>query len=430
MTLASKPSTVTSGDAGALSREHAKALAILRGGDASAAVLPSPPSTNDGNPSLAVAAMWGKGKRVFLASPGGRRGRGGMASLVTYLADALPDRLPGVRVAVLDTYGPGPFWAMPVSFAVALLRLIVARLRGDADLLHIHMATYGSAVRKPLLALVATALKVPTLMHLHGSDFDDFFRALSPWQRKLLVGVLRRCDRVIVIGNHWQDFVVKEVGLDPRRVVLIHNGAPASVWATDKMSDQAPRLLMLGELGTRKGTPELVAALATRELRRTEWTATLAGNGPVDQFRKTIGSLGLSDRIHLPGWQNVDQVRALLGAADILLLPSRQEGLPMAILEAMASGVAVISTPVGAIPDAIIDGETGLLVPPGNVGALSDAILKLLHNPALRQRLAVNARARFERMFTIDRTADAIATVYRELGVCPTKDRLLFKNSR
>jgi glycosyltransferase involved in cell wall biosynthesis len=127
--------------------------------------------------------------------------------------------------------------------------------------------------------------------------------------------------------------------------------------------------------------------------------------------------LNLSDRVYLPGWQTAEQVHDLLDAADILFLPSHHEGLPMAILEAMASGVAVVASPVGAIPDAIVDGESGLLVPCGDVDALSKAILRLLRDPALRQRLASNARARFERLFTIDRTAAAVATVYRELGI-------------
>lgn len=340
-----------------------------------------------------------------------------MASLVTYLADALPTRLPGVRIDVLNTYGPGAFWLMPFSFVAAVLRLIIARLRGHVDLLHIHMACYGSAFRKPVLALVATAIGLPTVMHLHGADFDEYFRALAPSQRRLLVWVLRRCVRVVVIGNHWRNMVVKELGLDPAQVVLIHNGAPAWVQSERKASRGGCALLMLGELGPRKGTADLIAALATPDLRQSDWTATLAGNGPVDQFRSTIESLGLSDRIHLPGWQSVGEVRTLLGGADIFLLPSHNEGLPMAILEAMAAGVAIITTPVGAIRDAVVDGETGLLVPPGNVPALARAIRKLLDDPPLRERLAVSARARFEQLFTIDRTADAVAALYRELGI-------------
>lgn len=360
-------------------------------------------------------------KNALLASPGGRQGRGGMASLVAYLADALPQRLPGWRIGVLDTYGPGTgraaFFLMPFHFLLAVLRTIALRLAGRLDLLHIHMACYGSALRKPLLALVATALGVPTVMHLHGADFDDYCRALPPRRRRWLVAMLRRCDRVVVIGTHWRRFAIEELGLDPASVTLIHNGVPSGPPPARKAVAGAPaRLLMLGELGHRKGTSELVQALARPELCRRHWAATLAGNGEVGTYRHQVQALGLADRVGLPGWVGADEVRALLAEADLLLLPSRQEGLPVAILEAMAAGVAVIATPVGAIPDAIIDGETGLLVPPGDVPALARAIATLLDDPALRARLAANARARFAERFSIDRTADAVASLYRELA--------------
>ncbi|MCK6449708.1 MAG: glycosyltransferase family 4 protein [Alphaproteobacteria bacterium] len=356
--------------------------------------------------------------RVLMATPGGRRGKGGMTSLVNYLVDALPARLPGVGVDVVDTYGPGRFWLMPLYFAGGVVQVIAARLGGQVDLLHIHMAHYGSAVRKLLLALVATLLGVRTVMHMHGSDFHVYYRALPRWYRRALVAVLRRCERVVVIGEFWRGFVVEELGLDPRRVVLIHNGVPRpDAPRGPPAAGAAPKLLMLGELGPRKGTPELIAALATPALRARAWTATLAGNGLVEQYRAEVAALGLADRIALPGWQSGPQVRALLAASDLFVLPSRLEGLPVAILEAMAGGVAVIATPVGAIGDAIVDGETGLLVPPGDVAALGAAIGRLIDDAALRARLAANACARFEAMFTIDRTADAVAALYRAIGV-------------
>lgn len=355
-------------------------------------------------------------RRVLMASPGGRRGKGGMASLVVYLADALPKRLPNLRIDVIDSYGPGAFWAMPFYFAVAVARVLFACALRRVDLLHLNMSHYGSVARKLALALVGQAFGVKTVVHLHGSDFDANCNAMPAWQRKLAISILKRCERVVVIGGYWREFATSKLGLDLKRVVLIHNGAPAAPERKDRAAGPA-RLLMLGELGPRKGTPELIAALAAPELRKRAWTATLAGNGPVEKYRAEVAALGLSERIALPGWQSGDRVRALLAASDIFILPSRQEGLPIAILEAMAGGAAVIATPVGAITDAISDGETGLLVPPGDAAALTVAIGRLLDDPALRTRLAANARQRFAAMFTIDRTADLVAALYRDLGV-------------
>jgi glycosyltransferase involved in cell wall biosynthesis len=355
-------------------------------------------------------------RRVLMASPGGRRGRGGMASLVVYLADALPKRLPNLDIEIVDSYGPGAFWAMPFHFARAALKVLWACLFRRIDLLHLHMSHYGSVTRKLALAAIAQALGVPVVVHLHGSDFAENYDGLPAWQQRLVAAVLKRAARVVVIGNHWRDFAVGALGLDPGHVALIHNGAPQIPWRA-RAAGAAPRLLMLGELGPRKGTPELLAALASPALVALAWSATLAGNGPVEQYRAEAAALGLAERVALPGWQSGPQARALLAAADIFVLPSLKEGLPIAILEAMAAGAAVITTPVGAIPDAILDGETGLLVPPGDSAALARAIRRLIDDPVLRARLAAGARRRFEAMFAIDRTADAVAALYRELGV-------------
>ena len=353
---------------------------------------------------------------VIHASPGGLRGRGGMATFVSHLALALPSRMPGVQVGVLDTYGPGQVWLMPAVFLASLAKVLFYRMTGRLDLLHIHMAVRGSVLRKTILAFLARSIGVTTIVHIHGADFDADFVGMHPALRKAFVSVVRRCARVVVIGEHWRTFVLRHVGLDPSRVVLIYNGVPQEI-ATERKTSDVPELLMLGELGRRKGTPELVEALGTPELRRRRWTATLAGNGAVNEFRTTLDSQGLSDRVRVPGWVSPHDARQLLGNADIFLLPSRDEGLPMAILEAMAAAVPVIATPVGAIPDAIIDGETGILVPPGDVSALVNAIARLIDDPSLRGDLARNARSRFHLMFTLDRTADAVAELYRELGV-------------
>jgi glycosyltransferase involved in cell wall biosynthesis len=224
-----------------------------------------------------------------------------------------------------------------------------------------------------------------------------------------------------VIGQYWYEYVTGTLGIPKDRVVIIHNGVPDPVrMAMDSISvtktnGRDCQLLALGELGPRKGTPEILAALASSVLQSRSWLAILAGNGPVADYRVEIERLGLTDRITLPGWVESEQAWRLLLQSDVLLLPSQLEGLPVAILEAMAAGVVVITTPVGAIPDAIVDGETGLLVPVGDALALSTAIARLIDDPALRIQLAGAARRRFEERFTIERTADQISKLYRRL---------------
>ena len=132
-----------------------------------------------------------------------------------------------------------------------------------------------------------------------------------------------------------------------------------------------PHLVFLGHLSARKGVPELLEALASPALAALPWRATLAGGGPVDEFRARAAALGLADRVAFPGWIDQPAASALCAAADILVLPSHAEGLAMSVLEGLAHGLAVVATPVGAHAEVIEPEQSGLLVPPGDVAALA-----------------------------------------------------------
>jgi len=356
---------------------------------------------------------------ILILSPGGTDGKGGMGRFVRYLAATLA-AMPGApRLAVIDSYGPGKAWAMPWYFLKALGAMARQAFAG-ASVAHIHMACYGSALRKGIALHAARALGLKTILHLHGADFDSFFLKLAPFWRGRLLAVLQAADRVVVIGNHWAGFVTTTLGLPAAKVRLIVNGVPDPGRLPAAPVDDGPcRLLALGELGPRKGTPEIIEAAAGDLLARRNIQVTLAGNGPVDEYRRTVAARGLGGRMALPGWVSATDAQSLLRDCHIFLLPSRDEGLPIAILEAMAAGRAIVATPVGAIPDAIEDGVTGLVVPPGDAGALASALDRLIGDPALRQRLGDAARTRFEQAFTIERAAAACASLYAELGAGP-----------
>ncbi|WP_295458806.1 glycosyltransferase family 4 protein [uncultured Thiodictyon sp.] len=346
-----------------------------------------------------------------------------MGRFLVYLLSAIARDHPEVQCGVVDSYGPGPRALMPFWFAAALARLIWQGHWQKTDVVHIHMAAFGSAARKLILAAVARRLGLLVVLHLHGSRLADFIDGLSPRRRGWLVRQLTAVDRLVVIGHYWQDYLTRRLGIPTERVTIIFNGVPDPGWRSDTRATPASagrepepkpcKLLALGELGPRKGTPEILSALATPDLQQRAWVATLAGNGLVAHYRAQLRGLGLATRVSLPGWLGADEARGLLAQSDILLLPSRWEGLPIAILEAMAAGVAVIATPVGAVADAITNGETGLLTAPGDVSALAEAIVQLIDDPKLRSRLVLAARKRFERLFSIARTADRVVGLYR-----------------
>jgi len=173
-----------------------------------------------------------------------------------------------------------------------------------------------------------------------------------------------------------------------------------------------PTILWVGRLDVVKGIDVLLHALHSVR-QRIDVHLLLAGDGP---YRATLeplaAALGLSDRVHFLGVR--DDVLALLHSTDVFAFPSRTEGLPNALLEAMACGCAIVTTDVPGCRDLIVHGHAGLLVPPDNANRLSEALLQLLRDGAVAQRLGANAQREVRAHWQFDQTLDAYEAVYRQ----------------
>jgi glycosyltransferase involved in cell wall biosynthesis len=351
-------------------------------------------------------------RAAYLATPGGVRGQGGIGRMALYLARTWGERCPDLPLRVVDTYGPGSKLLMPLWFAAAFMRVAVAGLLGRIAVLHLNVSERGSFLRKGLLAGLARLLHVPVVLHCHGADLVEDVRGASPWRRRLIQAVFDSSACVLVLGEHWRAFVVGELGQPTGKVRVLWNAVPDPGRPAPPTDGAAANILFLGRLGERKGVPELLAALADPQLQALPWRATLAGDGPVERYRALADSLGLNGRVTFTGWIDEREAKARLAAADLLVLPSRNEGLPIAILEAMSYGVPVVATPVGAVSDAVRDGRSGLLVPPGDAGALARALERLVGSPSLRRTLGAAARARFLADFSLEAHVDQLRLAY------------------
>ncbi len=340
---------------------------------------------------------------------------GGVGTLTGYMLDAWRDRPDGPRVTVLDTRGEGGQLAGAARFAGALVRLGWLCATGQVDLVHAHMTTRGSAARKTLLCLVAGLLGVRYVVHMHGADFAAFHTRLPPAAQRALGYVLRRAARVIVLGEGWRDFLVGELGLDLQRVAIVLNGVPRPPPRPPR-APGPPRILFLGRIGDRKGVPELLAALATPALQVRDWHMTIAGDGEIDRMAHLRDAAGLAARVDLPGWASRAQAAALLAQADMLVLPSHHEALPVAVIEALSWRLPVITTPVGAVPEFLTDGMDALLVPSGNVPALAAAIGQLLDDRPLAERVAAAGYRVFSARLEAGVAAGRLLGVYLEAG--------------
>ena len=280
---------------------------------------------------------------------------GGIGRLMSYVVATMPAE--DVEIRLLDTRGRSRHPAASIfPLARAWLTLLALGLIRRVDVAHINLSSHGSSVRKPAMSWTCRLLRIPTVLHLHASEYPTFFEDLPRPAKSFLRSTFTSADVVVVLGQRWRDYVCRELGVAAERVTVLPNAAPGPDAVSALSREAKPlRILFLGRLGRRKGVPEILRALADARVRRESWTATLAGDGDVALYREEARALELGDRVTFSGWIDSDETRRLLAEGDLLVLPSLAEGLPMAVVEAFAYGVPVVSTSVGALPDILED---------------------------------------------------------------------------
>ena len=213
-------------------------------------------------------------------------------------------------------------------------------------------------------------------------------------------------DAHVGVGKRTSAEVAHLLGLAPNVVRTVHNGVPSADVERLPRPVAGPLVGSAGRLAPQKGFDDLLRALASVE----DATLVLAGAGPEgESLERLAGELGVAERVIWLGWR--DDVRGLLATLDVFVLPSRFEGFPLVLLEAMLAGTPVVAADVGSVAEAVLDGETGLLVPPGDPAALATAVRRLLADETLRSRLATAGRQHVLAHFS----AEAMTRSFREL---------------
>lgn len=349
---------------------------------------------------------------VAIVVADGLEGKGGIERMMAYLVDGLNDRFPEIKITILKTRsGTKPWFHMTTPFYLFLfvVRLMLRRI----NLVHINVAPRGSTFRKIIFARVARALGRRVILHLHGSGYDVFFASLSETNRRKVRKLFQDANRVIVLGEHWATFARNELRLPATKIAIVANGVPEPKDISDP-THSVPRIVFMGQLGPRKGVDILLAALARMHADGIKFAALIGGNGDIEHYRAVATEAGISHLITFLGWIDGETVQKTMLASDIFVLPSRAENQPVAILEAMACGLPVVASAIGAIPEQVIDGETGILVPSGDIEALKEALSSLANNPKQRELMGMASRRRWKNLYSIHASVKAIADLYGE----------------
>jgi len=356
--------------------------------------------------------------------------RGGIDRLFENINQIDPTAETDFRITTFNSHGRSLFgisvlpyslvyYASAIFFTLLLpfrlLKFFFLCFIHKVDLCHINLSTGGSTFRKFLFSRICRLFNVEYVIHLHGGEYPRFFARLSGWSQKRVRSLYGDASRIIVLGPLWRSYVIEEIGVSPHKVVILPNSvaAPADINLNDKADP--PHILFLGRLTESKGIEELIDALSDERVTALAWTATLAGDGEVARCRARIETLGLSRRVELPGWVSSAAVANSLRKSSIFVLPSHVENLPLSMLEAMASSLCCIVTPVGSIEDVIRNDVNGIVVPVKDTASLANALLSVLNDEEYRSRMGDRARSDFLAQYDYKDYRGKLERIYRSV---------------
>lgn len=376
-------------------------------------ILPSPSSVR--NPAICqVLHSLQVGGAEVLAARLARQLRGSYRFLFVCL-DQLGTlgeelRAEGFTVEVVNRR-PGLDWR-------SILRLARLLRREGVGLLHAHQYT-------PFFyALTARWLgrRIPILFTEHGRHFPDY-----PRRKRILVNrlLLSRRDRVAAVGEAVRQAVITNEGIPAERVEVIYNGIDLDVFGEGRQDRDSVRrdmrvgpndlaVIQVARLDYLKDHLTAIRALGRVAARHPQVRLVLVGEGPERQkIEAEVRQRRLTAHVRFLGLRK--DVARLVPAADVFLLTSISEGIPLTLIEAMAAGLPVVSTRVGGVPEVVVEGRTGLLAPAGDDSALAEHILSLATDAARRQRMGHAGRQRAHSMFSEEQMHASYRRLYEEV---------------
>ena len=321
------------------------------------------------------------------------------------LARQLEDR--GVEVVTLRHMARP---VRPLSDLRALRELVGHLRRIRPDIISTHSSKAGILGR-----IAGRRLRVPTITTAHGWLFDLPIRGRrqrAVWGIERSMAPLAR--RIVTVCESDRQLAIDSGVSEPDRFVTIHNAMP-DVDDSFRADPSAvpPRLLMVARFAAQKDHATLFRALAN--LTDLDWTLDLVGAGPLEEsVRALAGSLGLSERVRFLGMR--EDVPELIAGSQLYLLISHWEGFPRIILEALRGGLPVVASDVGGVREAVIDGETGFVVPENDDVLLADRLKQLIEDAGLRAAMGRAARDHYEAHFTFDRLAGETLVLYETVA--------------
>lgn len=278
-----------------------------------------------------------------------------------------------------------------------------------ADLIHFHLSEPVSAKRKKMLFDLAKIFKKKTIVHFHSFSPETTIKGAH---REVYRYLFSNSDVVVVLSNYWKEAVNTEFHLGDK-VRVIYNPCPSIDYDTEYKKEKS--ILYAGTLNQRKGYKDLISAFSLIAPSFPDWKVVFAGNGEIEEGIQLSKEKGIEKQCVFLGWVSGEEKDKAYKEASFFCLPSYAEGFPMAVLDAWAYGLPVITTPVGGIPDIAKDGENLLLFEPGDVNKLSSCLERVILDVVLSRSLSEASLSLAKTTFNIDTINRQVGEIYDDL---------------
>ena len=260
-------------------------------------------------------------------------------------------------------------WYAVYSYVFFIWYMLFVR---SVKIVHIQGAAFASFERNVFFVKVGKLFGKKVVMHMHCADFESYYNPSKHKQR--IVDTINACDLYLVLSDSWKQYF-ESIGVKSNIIKVLNNTITPPVTKRVKRSTDILNLLYLGVIGQRKGIYDILNALKdNKEMFEGKVVLRIGGNQEEEKLQACINEYGLQGMVKFEGFVSGEKKIECLNWADVYILPSFNEGLPIGILEAMSYRHPIISTPVGGIPEVVKDGVNGIMVKPGNVQEIAKAI--------------------------------------------------------
>jgi glycosyltransferase involved in cell wall biosynthesis len=345
--------------------------------------------------------------KVLVVAPG-RETRGGITAVIlAYEKSFLWEKWNCVWI---ETYIDKSADFKILYFLRSFIRFIFS-LPG-AGIVHIHLSSSTSAIRKSFYFYLAYLLGKKTILHLHVFSSNS---TIIGKYKSVYRNMFRKSNRLIVLSSYWKKEVMNAFGENIVDIEVLLNPCVNLAVSNFQKSGRKQTILYAGTLNKRKGYADLIMAFSRVANKFPGWELILAGNGEIEEGIALSDRLGINDRVVFSGWVSGNEKDKLFREASIFCLPSYAEGFPMAVLDAISYGIPLITTPVGGMAEILVNKENTLMFNPGDIDELTEHLEAMISDEDLRNRLSSASLDLSRGPFSIDAVSTQLDSIYTEI---------------